>query len=76
MAFISDDVIAEVVDVIINTRDFCGNEFEAAMQFLQDDKDIRGLDATKVFRIARFRANRKWDGFRRKAGVHEKLLMG
>jgi hypothetical protein len=69
----NEQLIDLTVDVIINTRDFCGNEKEAAMDFLADH-NLRGSAAISIFKAANFRANKAWNGFQRAAGVPEKHL--
>ena len=71
MSFIPETVIDEVVDIIINTRDLCGNEGIAALEHAKE----LGLDkaaAFKVVRIATFRANARWNAFKKAAGVNPK----
>jgi hypothetical protein len=69
MAFIDDKTIAQAVDLIINTRDFCGNEMEAIQDFCADE-NIK--DWHKVWRIANFRANAQWNSYKKQAGVNPK----
>ena len=67
--FISNATIENAVDLIINTRDFCGDEKRAIKDFCYDE----GIkDWLKVYRIANFRANAKWNDYKRQAGVPEK----
>lgn len=65
--------IEQIVDVIINTRDFCGNEHEAATEEAFE-LGLRGKDLETAVKAARFQANAKWNGFQRAAGVPEKHL--
>jgi hypothetical protein len=69
MSYLSENVINQAVDLIINTRDFCGNEMQAIQDFCADEsiKDWR-----KVYRIANFRANAQWNEYKKQAGVSEK----
>ena len=69
MTYIADAVIDHAVDVIINTRDFCGDERQAVRD-LCADYDI--ADWKKVWRIANFRANGKWNQYQKDAGVNPK----
>jgi len=69
MAYISENQINQAIDLIINTRDFCGNEMEAIQDFCQDE-GIR--DWHKVWRIANFMANARWNGYKKAAGVNPK----
>jgi hypothetical protein len=71
MAYISDNTIANIVGAIITTRDFCGDEREAAVD-AAFDAGLRGADITKAVRIANFRANAAWNGFKKAAGVNPK----
>ena len=72
--FISDDIISEAVEQIINARDFCGSEKEAVIDVANDhgitDKALRN----KIWGIAKFRANAEWNKFKRQAGVNEKYI--
>lgn len=70
MQHIPESVIAEAIDVIINTRDFCGNEREAVLEFAAE-AGFAG-EAAKIHRIANFRANARWNGFKKAAGVNPK----
>ena len=69
MAFINEKTIAQAVDLIINTRDFCGNEMQAIQDFCADE-NIK--DWHKVWRIANFRANAQWNSYKKQAGVNPK----
>lgn len=69
MSYISNAVIDNAVDLIINTRDFCGDEKHAVRDYCADE----GIgDWQKVWRIANFRANARWNGFKKQAGVNPK----
>ena len=72
--FISDDIISEALEAIINARDFCGSEKEAVIDVANDhgitDKALRN----KIWGIAKFRANAQWNKFKRQAGVNEKYI--
>ena len=55
--FIPNAIIDNAVELIINTRDFCGNEKQAVKDFCADE----GIeDWRKVWGIANFRANARW----------------
>ena len=70
MTFIPETVIEQAVTAIINTRDFCGNERMAAFEVARE----AGFKAEmgKVWQIANFRANAKWNNFKKAAGVNPK----
>lgn len=69
MSYISDAVISNAVDLIINTRDFCGNEKQAVIDFCKEE----GIaDWRKVYGIANFRANALWNQYQKDAGVNPK----
>jgi hypothetical protein len=67
---IHENIIDLAVDAIIGARDFCGNEQEAVREVAIEN----GLGAhwQKIHRIARFRANARWNGFQKAAGVSPK----
>jgi len=67
--YIEENVIADITDQIINVRDFCGNEKQAALDSLSDDYGITGAAAEKAYRISNFRANAIWNGYKKAAGV-------
>jgi hypothetical protein len=69
MAYISDAIISNAVDLIINTRDFCGNEKQAVKDFCAEEKIA---DWRKVYGIANFRANALWNQYQKDAGVNPK----
>jgi hypothetical protein len=69
MSYISDAVISNAVDLIINTRDFCGNEKQAVKDFCAEEKIA---DWRKVYGIANFRANALWNQYQKDAGVNPK----
>lgn len=66
--FIPSDVIDLAVETIIVTRDFCGNEKEAVREFAVESGF--GSEWEKIHRIANFRANARWNGFKKAAGVN------
>lgn len=66
---ISERQINDAVELVLNTRDFCGNEKEAIQDFCADE----GIkDWHKVWSIANFRANNVWNNFKKTAGVNPK----
>ena len=67
--YISNQIIDNAIELIINTRDFCGNEKQAIRDFCHDEKIT---DWKKVYAIANFRANAKWNQFQKEAGVNPK----
>ena len=67
--YISNVVINNAVDAIINARDFCGDE-KLAVKTLCQDENIS--EWHKVWRIANFRANARWNGYKKQAGVPQK----
>ena len=69
MTYISDSVIENAIELIINTRDFCGNEKQAIKDYCADEKIS---DWQKVYRIANFRANAQWNQYKIEAGVNPK----
>jgi hypothetical protein len=69
MSYISDAVISNAVDLIINTRDFCGNEKQAVKDFCAEENID---DWRKVYGIANFRANALWNQYQKDAGVNPK----
>mgnify|MGYP003117583263 CR=1 FL=1 len=69
--YISDDTINTTIDAIISARDFCGNEREAALDCLAE-LGVKGKDAVKAYRIANFRANARWNAYKKAAGVNPK----
>ena len=69
MTYISENIIDSAVDVIINTRDFCGNERQAVRDYCADEKIN---DWQKVYKIANFRANARWNQYKIEAGVNPK----
>ena len=69
MAYISERIIDNAVDVIINTTDFCGNERQAVRDYCADENIS---DWQKVYKIANFRANARWNQYKIEAGVNPK----
>lgn len=71
MAYIPDAVITLAVEAIITTRDFCGDERQAALD-VAADYGYTGQDAQKILSIARPRANKNWRSYQEAAGVKRK----
>ena len=69
MTYISESIIEHAIDIIINTRDFCGDEKQAIKDFCHDEKIA---DWKKVWGIANFRANASWNQYKKDAGVNHK----
>ena len=69
MDYISESIIDNAVDVIINARDFCGNERQAVRDYCADENIS---DWQKVYKIANFRANARWNKYKIEAGVNPK----
>ena len=69
--FLPEQKIEDAIDVIINTRDFCGDEKQAVKDFCHDEKID---DWMKVYKIANFRANARWNQYKRDASVNEKYI--
>lgn len=70
---IRQDILEDLIDTIITTRDFCGNERDAVFEMCL----AHGLPKhlwVKAFRKASFRANARWRQFQRQAGVPEKHI--
>jgi hypothetical protein len=74
MAFIANEIIDEIENQIINTRDFCGDEKRVARETAAEN-GLVGADAKKAINIAFFRANRAWNDFKIQAGVKPKHRM-
>jgi hypothetical protein len=65
--FIPENTIQNAIDLIINTRDFCGDEKQAIRDYCHDE----GIgDWLKVWKIANFRANKQWNDYKKLAGVN------
>lgn len=56
----------ELVRTIITTRDFCGNEKEAAADVFADH-GVKFDDG--AYKAAKFEANNQWRNFQKAAGV-------
>ena len=65
--FIPESAIQNAIDLIINTRDFCGDEKQAVRDYCHNEK-IK--DWLKVWKIANFRANKQWNDYKKQAGVN------
>lgn len=63
--------ITNAVVLILNTREFCGNEMEAIQDYCADE----GIkDWHKLWQLANFRANAHWNGYKKAAGVNPKYI--
>lgn len=72
--YIPETVIAAAVRTILATRDFCGNEYSAIVDFCAAHGVTDRATVRKLYRIARYRANAEWNQCQRDAGVPEKYL--
>lgn len=72
MTFIPENVINQAIRAIITTRDFCGNEQQAAYDVAIEHGFKTMQDRDKVWRIASFRANAEWNAHQKAAGVSPK----
>jgi hypothetical protein len=70
--FISEEIIEQTKNEILNSREFCGNPKRAALEFLADEFGIAGADAIKAYRLANFRAVGSWNKRQIAAGVNPK----
>lgn len=61
--------ISEAVDLIINTRDLCGDEMSAICDYCADE-NIQDWKA--LWTVANFQANAKWNQFKKDANVNPK----
>jgi len=61
----------DAAQYIINTRELCGNEKEAFIDWCHDN-GIKPNNA--IYRQANFLANAIWNKYQREAGVNEKYL--
>jgi len=68
---IPETMIEQAVELIINTRDLCGNERTAVLEFARE-QGLAFADASKLQRIANFRANAQWNTWKKRAGVDPK----
>ena len=69
--YISNQTIQNAIELILNTRDFCGDEKQAVKDFCAEEKIS---DWKKVYAIANFRANAAWNQFKKDAGVNPKYI--
>ena len=72
--FISDDIISEAVEQIINARELCGSEKDAVIDVANDNGITDRATRNKLWRIAKFRANAQWNKFKRQAGVNVRYI--
>lgn len=63
--------IDNAVELIINTRDFCGNEMEAIQDYCADE-GIKGWH--DLYKVAVFHANNRWNNYKKAAGVNAKHI--
>ena len=68
---IPEAVIDGAVDIILNTRDFCGDEREAVRDFCADEGQPHWQT---VYRLAAFRANAAWNQCKKAAGVNPRHI--
>jgi hypothetical protein len=65
-------MLIELIALIINTRDFCGNEREAAEDFFAD---LGKPFDESLYAKARFKANNEWRNCQKAAGVAPKYQL-
>ena len=63
--YLSDEIIDKAIDVILNTREFCGNEIRAVRDYCADE-NIE--DWLKIYRIANFRDKQKMESIQKASG--------
>ena len=68
-----NEKIEQITEAIINSRDFCGDENQAAKEEAFE-LGFRGQKLAAAVRVAKFQANAKWNKSQRDAGVPEKHL--
>lgn len=71
---IPESIIDDAIDAIITARDFCGDEREAVRVVATEAGFGGRLTWQKIHRIANFRANARWNGFKKAAGVPQKHI--
>ena len=67
--FIKDEIMDEAQDAIIQAREFCADEKAAVREVLAQFRITVKTDRDRVWRVAKGRANKQWNGFRADAGV-------
>lgn len=72
MPHIPENVIERAIEAIITTRELCGNERQAAYDVASESGFHEVHVKDKVWRIASFRANAKWNQYQKAAGVPAK----
>jgi hypothetical protein len=74
----NDQIVEEVARILLIGRasDLDWQDVPAAATFLDKAHGIRGIDAQKIYRIAKHRANRRWDGVWRKEGAGLQNVFG
>jgi hypothetical protein len=63
--------ISNAVDLILNTREFCGNEKESVRDYCAHER-IDNWYA--LWQVANFRANAFWNEYKKDAGVNPKYI--
>ena len=71
MPAFTENQISEAVDLIVNTRDFCGDEVSAICDYCSDENIA---DWKALWSVANFRANAKWNSYKKAAGVNPKYI--
>ena len=69
---IPETVIELAVNAIINTRELCGNERQAAYDVATENGFAEMQNRDKIYRIANYRANAIWNAYQKAAGVPAK----
>lgn len=70
MTTLTQDQLEHAAEVLIRTRDFCGDEREAFIEWCADN-NLRPTKAAYSF--VRFEVNRQWRVFQRAAGVERTI---
>ena len=70
---VTDTQIQQITDAIISSRDFCGNEKDAASDEMAEI-GIPKSEWMKFYRIANFRANNEWRNHQKAAGVKPRYI--
>jgi len=71
MSNITQMHIDEAVTLILNTRDFCGDEALAICDYCADENIA---DWRKLYAIANFKANAQWNAYKKAANVNPKYI--
>lgn len=64
-----NNIINDAAQVIINTRDFCGNEADALREWQFENRKLTAAERKQVWELV----ERKWRGFQIEAGVLTQL---